>query len=360
MHPVDLVAEPREQRGQHGQRAEHRQRNDDDRRHGERCERRVRGQEHPGHRDHHGHARDQHRAARRRRGCLQCRPLAASGSPFLAFPLQIEHRVVDADREADQEHDREDLIRHRQHLTRQCDQPERPDDGGQSQQQRDAGRHERSEGDHEDDQRDRERVEACLRQVVREQRVRLIDGAGVAELADEELGVRPLRLVDAIEHRRDLVDRCRPCRRGSRTRRVPRARSRRSGRCSPGSSGDCTFWTTSSAETPATTSSIAALNAGSLVRSESLWTRTLSPAGCLKPASRILSMRPDSPGPAVFGSMVLVPTAPPIANAPTTSASQPKVAVFQWSALQRPIRAARLCLGVIAVPPWLDDAMPRR
>ena len=39
--------------------------------------------------------------------------------------------------------------------------------------------------------------------------------------------------------------------------------------------------------------------------------RTLSPAGCLKPASRILSMRPDSPGPAVFGSMVFVPTMPP-------------------------------------------------
>jgi hypothetical protein len=92
-------------------------------------------------------------------------------------------------------------------LARQCDQPERPDDGGQSQQQRDAGRHERAEGDYKDDQRDRERVEARLRQVVREERVRLIDGAGVAELADEEPGVRALRLGDAVEHRCDLVDR---------------------------------------------------------------------------------------------------------------------------------------------------------
>ena len=40
-------------------------------------------------------------------------------------------------------------------------------------------------------------------------------------------------------------------------------------------------------------------------------------------------MRPDSPGPAVFGSMFVVPTMPPSATATTTKASQPKVAVFQ-------------------------------
>ena len=40
-------------------------------------------------------------------------------------------------------------------------------------------------------------------------------------------------------------------------------------------------------------------------------------------------MRPDSPGPAVFGSTFFVPTWPPTAKATTTSASQPKVAVFQ-------------------------------
>ena len=40
-------------------------------------------------------------------------------------------------------------------------------------------------------------------------------------------------------------------------------------------------------------------------------------------------MRPDSPGPAVFGSGLFVPTMPPIPKATTTRASQPKVAVFQ-------------------------------
>ena len=39
---------------------------------------------------------------------------------------------------------------------------------------------------------------------------------------------------------------------------------------------------------------------------ERLWIRTLSPAGCLNPASRIRSMRPDSPGPDVVGSMFFV------------------------------------------------------
>ena len=53
-------------------------------------------------------------------------------------------------------------------------------------------------------------------------------------------------------------------------------------------------------------------------------------------------MRPDSPGPAALGSIVLMPTAPPSPNATRTNAIQPNVAVFQWAALQRPMRAARL------------------
>ena len=54
-------------------------------------------------------------------------------------------------------------------------------------------------------------------------------------------------------------------------------------------------------------------------------------------------MRPDSPGPAEF-VMVFVPTRPPSPKATRTKASHPKVAVFQWLALQRPMRAARLRL----------------
>ena len=110
----------------------------------------------------------------------------------------------------------------------------------------------------------------------------------------------------------------------------------------PASYGDPTFWTSSSFEILATTSATPALKAGSVADSERLWTRTLSSAGFLKPASRILSIRPDSPGPGLFGSIDFVPARPPSPKATITNASQPKVAVFQWSALQRPIRAARL------------------
>ena len=90
-------------------------------------------------------------------------------------------------------------------------------------------------------------------------------------------------------------------RRGSRTRRAPRARSSRSGPRSPGRAASARSGRRPSVSIRATTSSITAANAGSVTRSESLWMRTLSPAGCLKPASRILSIRPDSPGPARSG-----------------------------------------------------------
>src|ERR1043165_617891 len=51
---------------------------------------------------------------------------------------------------------------------------------------------------------------------------------------------------------------------------------------------------------------------------------------------------PDSPLPLFSAMSVLVPTALPMANAAMTNASHPKTAVFQWLALQRPIRAAML------------------
>ena len=53
---------------------------------------------------------------------------------------------------------------------------------------------------------------------------------------------------------------------------------------------------------------------------------------------------PDSPEPDAFGSIVFVPIRFPSANETATNASHPKVAVFQWEALQRPIRAARFLL----------------
>jgi hypothetical protein len=129
------------------------------------------------------------------------------GGPLLAFPLQVEHRVVDPDGEPDQEHERAGLLGHRQDVARDRDQPERREDGGQGQQQRNARGDERPEGDHEDEQRDREREEPGLLQVLGERRVDGVDHARVAELANEELRVGLLHFFDPVDDRGDLVHR---------------------------------------------------------------------------------------------------------------------------------------------------------
>ena len=220
-------------------------------------------------------------------------------------------------------------MRHRQEMAGQRDQPEGREDGGQREQQRDARGHERAEGDHEDDQRDREREEPAFARSSAYAVSTALTALASPNSPMKKLGWARCSGGDAGRGRgRSCRPPC-PCRRGSGTRRGPRARPSRSGRrcrerAASGRSGRrATF------ETRATTSSIAALKAGSLASSEGLWIRTLSPAGCLKPASRILSMRPDSPGPVVFGSMLFVPTMPPSAKATTTKTSQPNVAVFQ-------------------------------
>src|SRR6266545_1898128 len=72
--------------------------------------------------------------------------------------------------------------------------------------------------------------------------------------------------------------------------------------------------------------------------------RTISVCGsaCGKPSLRIWFALCDWPVVASSMSRFLVPTTAPRANAAMTNASQPKTAVFQWLALQRPIRAAML------------------
>ena len=111
-----------------------------------------------------------------------------------------------------------------------------------------------------------------------------------------------------------------------------------------GSSGLRTLVTAGTDETRSTTSSTAALKAGLLASSVRLWISTNSSAGRSKFSARIFSIRPDSPGIPSLGPSCFVPTTPPTTSAAMTNASQPKVAVFQCEALQRPVRAARLRL----------------
>ena len=113
--------------------------------------------------------------------------------------------------------------------------------------------------------------------------------------------------------------------------------------------GDSMCVTTGTLEIRAAASCTTASKAGVPARTFVLWMNRLSAARGLKPASRIRSIRPDSPGPDVFGLGFFVPIMPPMPKATTTRSSQPKVAVFQWFALQRPMRAARLRVCLLLV-----------
>ena len=166
---LDPVAELGQQRGQDGERAEHRDRDDEHRADGERREHRVAGEEHAGHGDHHGQAGDRARRGRRSRRRTRAPPRRAAGVALLHLAPQVEHRVVDADGEADQQHDR--VRSTRRPGSSWLIGPSRPsvaDDGGEREQQRHAGGDERAERDDQDQQRDRQREELGLLEVVLE------------------------------------------------------------------------------------------------------------------------------------------------------------------------------------------------
>ena len=204
---LDAVAEPRQQRGQHGERAQHRHRDDHHRCDAERSERLVAGDEHAGHRDHHGQAGDQHRPARSRGGGLERGPFAPALRSFLSLAPEVEHRVVDSDREADQEHERHRLIGHRKHVARERDKAEGAEHGRERKQQRDSRGEERPERDDQDDQRDRQGERPGLAEILAVLVHDRFRGTGVAHLADEEAGMSGLGRCDGVDHGADLVRR---------------------------------------------------------------------------------------------------------------------------------------------------------
>src|SRR5262249_22609260 len=84
-----------------------------------------------------------------------------------------------------------------------------------------------------------------------------------------------------------------------------------------------------------------------------LWTSTVSLALSGNAWLIVLSARPDSPTPDWLFFSVLVPIEPPMKVARMTKASQPKIAVLRWAALQRPARAARFLLrSKVGLLPW--------
>ena len=102
--PVGPRPEPGQQRGQHGQRAQHRGADHRDRAERHAAEHVVAGQEQPRQRDHDGQPGHHDRPARGRGGDPQGLGGAVPGGPLLALAAQVEQRVVDADRHPDEQH----------------------------------------------------------------------------------------------------------------------------------------------------------------------------------------------------------------------------------------------------------------
>ena len=146
-------------------------------------------------------------AARRGGGGLERRPVRPSGGAFLTLALQVEERVVDADREPDEQEHGADVLVHRDEVARERDQADRGDDGREREQQRHARGDDRAE--HE---RRMTRVSgtsrspacaSCSLNVFVERLAR----AASAGLADVEVGVRLRDLGGRGRDRVDLVGR---------------------------------------------------------------------------------------------------------------------------------------------------------
>ena len=100
----------------------------------------------------------EHRAAGRRGGGRERRARSRPAARSSRSRSQVEERVVDADREADQQdHLADEVASIGTTLAREGDEAERGEDGGEREQQRHAGGDERAEDEDEDDERDRER-----------------------------------------------------------------------------------------------------------------------------------------------------------------------------------------------------------
>ena len=203
---VHTVAELGEQCRQNCQRAQHCDRDDHDRRHAEAGEGRIAGEQEPGHGDHDREARDQDRAPRGRRCGEEGRLLALPGRPFLALTLDVEHRVVDAHGEADEQNERADALVERQQLTGDGEQAHGRDDRRQREQDRQSGSHEAAERQQQDPDRQRDRELARLFQCVREGAVDLVL-RGDAEALDGVTRMRVLGGLHRCDDGPDLVDR---------------------------------------------------------------------------------------------------------------------------------------------------------
>jgi hypothetical protein len=202
---LDLVAKLGKHGGEHRQGAEHRHGDHEDRADREALEDDAAGEEHAGHGDHHCQAGDEHRVARGGRRELERVLTGAPGVALLHLAPEVEHRVVDADGEADEQDHRAGRLVHRDDLADRRQQAEGCRHGGEAEQEGHAGGNERAEGDDEDQEGDGEGEDLGLLEVVLEGLRDGLLGARVAELADEDVGVGALGRGGGVERRRGEV-----------------------------------------------------------------------------------------------------------------------------------------------------------
>ena len=285
--------------------------------------------------------------------CSASRP-RVPGRALLALALHVEERVVDPDRHAHQQDHRARRVRRVRDVADERREADRAEHRREREQHRQAGGDERAEREQQDQER-RAAPTAARRARSRLPIVSLSawSRAGLAELGDRKPGCARCTDGDGGEHR------LRRARRPS-SRVAPSGRTATSAECpSFDAPAALTLVTSGRARSGDATSSDARRNAGEPAspratgRARSRW-RT-----CLMPASaRIRSARAVSPFALLdVGQLPRADERSRAATAATTSASQPKVAVFQCAALQRPARAARF--GLMACSPCSISDMPR-
>ena len=133
-------------------------------------------------------------------------PRLAAGCALLALAAEVEERVVDADRHADQQdHGRGRLVVAARRVRDERVEAERREHGGEREQDRQPGGDERAERAEQDEERERDRQPLGVREVLVERLADLVVRARVADLAHGDVGVALLHAGDGGEDRLDLV-----------------------------------------------------------------------------------------------------------------------------------------------------------
>jgi hypothetical protein len=146
---IDARAEELENRAQHRHRSGDGACDDDDRAGRDAVEDLRADDEHPGHRDHDGCAGDDDRASRRACCALERFVRRDPALPLAARSDDVEERVVDSDRHADQDDDDLDAVVEREELADRTEQSERGGHGGECEQNRHERGHDRTEREQE-------------------------------------------------------------------------------------------------------------------------------------------------------------------------------------------------------------------